>query len=315
MSDLTERRFGWPARIGLGVVGALLCWQFVTMVSGTSTSDARPEGRSSYSRDPQGLAAAASLLAQYGIGVERLRGAVDARPDSNATVFLIDPSQLDAAEVEYLAMFVTSGGRLVVGGPYPFYLDRFSDRPPRWQPAGRDTWDASGFATDLGSVETANEGEFDDSGVGSVLVGSSTSSLITREARGAGEVIFVADPTFMTNELIGSADNAAVTVELVGGRSRALFLEGVHGVEAERGWAALPSRWRASLLGLLVAGLIYMWARGTRFGPPEFEVRVLDPPRAEYVHSIADTLVRTGSAPPRSEDVAIGEPTVSQEQP
>lgn len=312
MTDMLERRFGWPARVGFGVVGALLAWQFVTMVSGTATTDARPEGRSSYSRDAQGLAAAASLLAQYDLDVERVRGALDSSPDPNATVFLIDPIELDGAEANLLLAFVFDGGRLVVGGPYPFWLDRYSSRPPTWQPAGRDRWDGAQFDPDLGTIETAREGEFDDPGGGSVVVGTEDSSLITRELRGAGEILFVADPTFMTNELIGTADNAALTVELVGERPRVLFIEGVHGVDAETGWAALPSRWRAALLGLLIAGVILMWARGTRFGPPEFEARTLDPPRSEYVHALADTLVRTGERPPPNATTAA---TTSQEQP
>jgi Domain of unknown function (DUF4350) len=312
VNDLLDRRFGWPARIGLGVFGALLAWQFVSMVSGTATTETSPQGRSSYSRDAQGLAAAASLLAQYGIEVERVRGVLDSPPDTNATVFLIDPVELDPAEADHLLTFVLDGGRLVVGGPYPFYLDRYSSRPPDWRPAGRDTWDAADFDPDLGTIATANEGEFGDPGAGTIVVGSRTSSLITREQRGAGEVTFIADPTFMTNDLIGSADNAALVVELAGERARVLFIEGVHGVEAQRGWAAIPSRWRTALIGLLIAGAILMWARGTRFGPPEFEVRALDPSRSEYVHALADTLVRTGAAPPPNANTASA---TSQEQP
>jgi hypothetical protein len=62
----------------------------------------------------------------------------------------------------------------------------------------------------------------------------------------------------------------------------------------------------------LIAGAILMWARGTRFGPPEFEVRALDPSRSEYVHALADTLVRTGAAPPPNANTASA---TSQEQP
>jgi hypothetical protein len=62
---------------------------------------------------------------------------------------------------------------------------------------------------------------------------------------------------------------------------------------AARGIAAIPTRWQIALLGIALAGLVFMWARGRRLGPPEDTSRPLPPPRAAYVDAIGSTLVRT----------------------
>ena len=59
-----------------------------------------------------------------------------------------------------------------------------------------------------------------------------------------------------------------------------------------RGLAALPARFGWALIGLLLAALVFLFARGRRLGPPEPERRELPPPRRAYVDALAATMAR-----------------------
>jgi hypothetical protein len=65
--------------------------------------------------------------------------------------------------------------------------------------------------------------------------------------------------------------------------------------------SALPLAWKLLLGGLGLAALVYMVARGRRFGPPEQEGRSLAPPRREYVDSLAAVVARS-----KRRDAAVG---------
>ena len=71
------------------------------------------------------------------------------------------------------------------------------------------------------------------------------------------------------------------------------FLESYHGYGTGSGLSALPLAWKLLLGGLGLAALVYMVARGRRFGPPEEEGRSLAPPRREYVDSLAAVVARS----------------------
>ena len=66
----------------------------------------------------------------------------------------------------------------------------------------------------------------------------------------------------------------------------------MHGYGPQRGLAAIPARFGWALIGLLLAALVFMVARGRRLGPPERERRDLPPPRRAYVDSLAATIAR-----------------------
>lgn len=283
---------GWVARLALGGFVLLLVLQFITSIGNTAVSDS-PGGRSSFSRDATGLAALAQLYDSYGIDVDQARGALSAAPDPAVAVLLIDPPELPAAEATVLTEFIAGGGRLVTGAPRPAYLALLSRNPPEWAPATRDRWDARALDPALGDVFTANEGEWQNTGGGRPAVGSPTQALLTIEPFGRGEIWFLADTTLLTNELLTEADNAAFALALAGDRDSIVFIEGVHGAQVATGLGAIPDRWKAALAGIVIAGLVYMWARGTRFGPPEPAHRDLDPPRVAYVLALAATLART----------------------
>ena len=103
--------------------------------------------------------------------------------------------------------------------------------------------------------------------------------------------MLLADSSPLQNRLLGEADNAALALAL-SGRGPLTFVESVHGYGPARGLAALPARFGWALIGLALAALVFMVARGRRLGPPEPERRDLPPPRRAYVDALAATMAR-----------------------
>jgi hypothetical protein len=111
---------------------------------------------------------------------------------------------------------------------------------------------------------------------------------------GRGRVYLLADSSPLQNRLLGRADNAALGLALAGTPARPVaFLESYHGYGRSSGLSALPLAWKLLLGGLGLAALVYMVARGRRFGPPEPEGRELPPPRREYVDALAVSIGRS----------------------
>jgi hypothetical protein len=164
----------------------------------------------------------------------------------------------------------------------------------QWQPQGSTRYDVDPSLAPITTVVGHGDGRFRDAGASTVLVGTLDDALVTETAIGRGTVDFVADATPFQNDFLARADNAALGLTLAGepGR-RVVFPEGVHGYGPQRGLGAIPDHWKVALLGLAFAGLVLMWARGRRLGPPEDASRPLPPPRAAYVDAVGSTLART----------------------
>jgi hypothetical protein len=123
-----------------------------------------------------------------------------------------------------------------------------------------------------------------------VLAGDGGALLLVLTA-GRGRIALLADTSPLQNRLLGEADNAALALAL-SGRGPLTFVESVHGYGPARGLAALPARFGWALIGLALAALVLMVARGRRLGPPEPERRDLPPPRRAYVDALAATMAR-----------------------
>jgi Domain of unknown function (DUF4350) len=251
---------------------------------------------SSYSTADGGLAAYASLLGRFGHPVTRSRGPISAQPlDPASTVVVLDPSVLTREDTASLLQFVTAGGRLVIGGSEPFYLHNLRDDPPTWKPDHVTDWrDVDPTLGGARQVLTRGTGVWSDPGSGHTVVHNGDVALVTRETIGRGEIVFVADPSALGNEFLGSADNAAFALALAGADGRpVVFAEGVHGFGRARGIRAIPGPWKAALLLLALAALALAWSRARRLGPPDQPARRLPPPRADYVEALSLTLERT----------------------
>ncbi len=281
------------------VVGGLVVVDLLAQGLDRAVGGDQPGGAtgSSYATAGGGLAAYSSLLSHYHYGVEHQRGSIaQQQPATDATMFVLEPSDLTVDDAASLLQFVTAGGRLVVGGESPFYLRNLRDTAPQWQPAGATSWTEVDPA--LGSVrdvEGAGVGSWSSSGSGRALVGRDGFALLTRDQVGRGEIFFLADVSPLENANLATADNAAFGLALAGGDARrpVVFAGGLHGYGASRGLAAIPDRWKVALILVAVAALAFVWSRARRFGPPDRGGRDLPPARAQYVQALSVSLERT----------------------
>ena len=300
------RRLPAGARIAIGLIGVVVALNlFARFVSDSTGGSHTPSGKrsSAYGAQSDGAAAYAELLVHDGHPVRRTRGALQSTTlDPSTTVVILDPDTISSADDAQLRRFVTDGGRLVIGGSQPLYFVDLRDSPPIWAPNGPTRWQRiDSSLAPIHTIVSAGDGHFEYIGEGAALVGSPRNALVSKTTIGAGTIDFVADSSILQNRLLATADNAAFGLVLAGEPGRTVvFPEGVHGYGPSRGLAAIPGRWKIALLGLAFAGLVLMWARGRRLGPPEDTSRPLPPPRAAYVDAVGSTLART-----RQPDVAL----------
>jgi Domain of unknown function (DUF4350) len=280
---------GW--RIALSVVALLVVVNLALRFVGTLTGGTPGGPRSSsYATSADGAAAFAELLGREGHPVDQVRALPhEKEPSTGATVFLLDPPRVGTADLRALRQFVRDGGRLVASGLSRREMRELVGRPPRYAPGSRFVHE-DGLTIETDGAATWHE-----------------QNLVAVRRTGRGVVEFLADSSPLQNRLLGSADNAAFGLVFALPRKRPVaFLESYHGYGAGSGLSALPLAWKLLLGGLGLAGLVYMFARGRRFGPPEEESRSLAPPRRLYVDSLAAAIARSrsrdaASAPVRKE--------------
>jgi hypothetical protein len=250
---------------------------------------------SSHATAPSGLAAYAALLAQSGHAVTQLREApARARLDPRSTVVLLDPRLVLPADARALRRFLDGGGRLVAGGAErPHWLEDVLQRPPEWSPQGARFVRPRARVPEtagVSRVETARDGSWERNGDARPALGH----LLVVAPVGRGRIALLADASPLQNRLLAHADDAQLGLSLAGPASRPVaFVESVHGYGRASGLGAIPGRWWFALGGLVFAGLLLMWARGRRLGPPEALERPLPPPRREYVDALAALLERS----------------------
>ncbi|HEU5214650.1 MAG TPA: DUF4350 domain-containing protein [Gaiellaceae bacterium] len=282
-------------RIGLTVVAVVVAANLVLRFLGSVTGGTPGGPRSSsYATSRAGTAAFAELLGRAGHPVEQVRTLPhSSAPSPRATVFLLDPPAVAPGDVRALLGFVRTGGRLVAGGVSPRTLRELVPNPPGELGPGVRSARARGLGG-VQLVQTAAEGAWAQPGVTRPLVSARGRTVLVESRRGRGRIYLLADSSPLQNRLLVQADNAALGLALAGPPSRpAQFLESYHGFGRSSGLAALPLAWKLLLGGLGLAALVYMLARGRRFGPPEPEGRELPPPRREYVDALAASLART----------------------
>jgi len=275
-----------PWRIALAVVALLVVVNVALRFLGTLTGGTPGGPRSSsYATSRHGDAAYAELLGKAGHPVDQVRELPhSSAPSARATVLLLDPPAVRTADLAVLRRFVGDGGRLVAAGLSPDAMHELVSRVPERA---------------LGSRRVREEGlQVETGGAG----GWRGEGLVATRRVGNGTVELLADSSPLQNRLLGSADNAAFGLALAGPPSRPVeFLESYHGYGTGSGLSALPLAWKLLLGGLGLAALVYMVARGRRFGPPEQDGRSLAPPRREYVDSLAAVVARS-----KRRDAAVG---------
>lgn len=280
------------------VIGAIVALFVVLNVIALVVSGVRPEpsgpNGSAYATQPRGAAAYAELLRRAGHPVTYLRESLHgADLDPAATVVVLDAPALRRSERAALARFVRAGGRLVAGG-----RDAGRDvvpRAPRWAPGGPRLVRPGAPVPEtraVRSVATAGEGAFASPGGALPVLGDSPALLAVAQA-GRGRALLLADSAPLQNRLLARADNAVLALALAGPPRRPVaFAESVHGFGRRSGLAALPERWRLTLVGFVLAGLLWLISRARRLGPAERTCDDRAPARREHVEALALALRR-----------------------
>jgi hypothetical protein len=254
---------------------------------------------SSYASSADGLAGYAELLSRLGHGVTRLRVAPSrAALDPGTTVVFLDPNVVLRSDVAALRRFVIAGGRLIAGGREPgAWLSELIADSPSWRPTGATASTPLVPVPETAGVDvvqSAGEGSWSDPGGTLPAVGGPRRSLLTVVSLGSGRIELLADASPLQNRLLAQADNAQLGLGLAGEPGRPVaFEEAAHGYGARRGLAALPTRWKWALLGLVAAALLGVAARFRRLGPPAPAATPAPPPRRVHVEALASALART----------------------
>lgn len=298
-------------RIALGLVAAVVALNALGFA--LEELDPPPVGppSSSYATQPLGVQAWARMLEDGGRRVRRLREAPSERaPDPRQTLVVLDPRVLESADVQALVGFVERGGRLVAGGRGSEPLAGALAGVRRSGAAAPDEVGVLAPVAEVagvGEVVTAGDAAWTAAGHAVPALGADTAGevLLVVADRGEGRAALLADASPLQNRLLDRADNAALALGLAGESGRPVaFLESVHGFTPASGLAALPDRWRAALVGLGLAALVWVAAHARRLGPAEEPDPTVVPPRGAYVAALARTLRRTsdphaGAAPVR----------------
>ncbi len=282
-----------PARAGLLILAVLAAINIAAaLIDAFAPSPSGPPS-SSYATKEHGLAAWAELAKRNGVRVRALRDAPSEASLAGAgTVAVMDAGRLTPDEARALRAFAERGGRVIAGGEPRGWTAVLLGvgEVPDWRDDGPERVRRTAAAPETAGVtrvETAGDGRWEEDGV---LEGDDGSLLIVRDV-GEGRVALLADTSPLQNRLLDQDDNAALALSLTG-RGPLTFVESVHGYGPQSGLAALPARFGWALIGLLLAALVFMFARGRRLGPPEPERRELAPPRRAYVDSLAATMAR-----------------------
>ena len=280
------------SRGGLAVMliaGVMLLIGLTQSATDPAPTDGPPG--SSYATHSSGTAALVILLEANGYDVDRARTSLAVRPpDPSDVVVVINGGRLEPEDVDAIRTHVNAGGRFVAGGSTR--LDGVTQTPPdgltRTDDPSARLLSIAGF----GEVQDiAGEWVWEDPGSLLPLVGNGGGTLLGIESVGSGSVVAIADEGILANGVLADRDHALLALLAVGETEGSVrFVEYVHGFAQPTGLAALPTRWQQALLIVGLAGVVWLIARGRRFGPAEANSRGLPPPRAAYLDAVAATL-------------------------
>lgn len=308
----------WWGRVGpvkrvVTVVVGLVVGLNVVLAALDSVIGSDPGGPtgSSFATGDDGVAAWSDLLRVRAAHVGALREPLaEAELPDGGTVVLVEPEDGPTPDgLSALAAHLGAGGRVVtVGATGATWAGALVGSDLGWQPDGTTRPAPAGtLLVGLDDLRGAGAGAFAPPGPGvTVEAGPADAPVVVS----AGGLVAVADPTLLQNARLADGDNAALAVVLAtatgatapaasgppeadGPPARVAFAEAEHGYGAARGLDAVPGRWRATAVGLVLATLLGFWSVGQRLGPAEATDRPMPPPRRAYVDALGAALART----------------------
>ena len=148
---------------------------------------------------------------------------------------------------------------------------------------------------------------FDLEGEGERLLADSVGTRVISYRIGEGEIIVLADSSFLANGWLGKEDNSVLAANLIEyavntARGRRVAFDEYHFGYGSRetGWSLLgASLMRASagwgVLCLMAAGALYLVLKGRRFGTRSAPTRTRRRSKLEYVQSVGATYQAAGA--------------------
>ncbi len=252
---------------------------------------------SSYATNGAGLSAYAQLLADYGHPVQRQRGNLGSRALDPSDLLILSgserPEPLRPDELATITTFLDEGGRAVLIEVRAQDVQAITGTALDVVGGVRDYHEFAPQLGDLRTVRTDGRFAYSPHRAVTVLASQTDRALLVSTRASAGSVLLLAEATPLQNAAIGKADNAAFGLALPDPDQPVVFAEGVHGYGQRSGLAALPDRWKAGLVLLGLAAILFAWSRARRLGPPDRPDRELPPARSQYVDAMADTLEHT----------------------
>lgn len=300
---------GWPMRIALGLLGALVValgvvWFLHTHERVDDTVDLPPRGEAAY--NPL-YALRESLIAAGVPARSRQRLQLSSVPLGSRDALLLysEPGTLLPVEVDSLLAWVDAGGHLLVRTPLP---RRSGDTAPPWDLLKRLGVQADGDARCEPLLVTGQEGHVEFCrGRRFSLVDAEPSLhwgdsdgdglVYARLAHGTGTVDVLADFDFMRNADLREVPHALLTRQLLTPNWGAGTVHLVYAASVPPLWYQILTRGWMAWGPLLLALLAWLWMRTQRLGP------VLPAPPAarrallEHVAASGEHLVRYGRAP------------------
>jgi hypothetical protein len=211
-----------------------------------------------------------------------------AEPPTSGTFFLPVDQRTDE-EIDPLLSWVagSESRQLVVTDPSSAIFERF----------GVTTTSRIGFA---GTTTILNDCVRPETlGVGAIEVSSSDRLLATTQGspcfaigdasyvvfvrHGSGTVVLIGGPSFLTDDLLNHADNAVFTLDLFGSGPVVVGPATPPTSASSSIWGVLPTGAKAVVWELIIATVVFAFARGRRLGRPIDEEPISPIPSGELV--------------------------------
>lgn len=287
---------GWLLR-GLVVIIILNLAALLLRAAG-DPSTAGPAG-SSFVTEPHGVRAWRDLLRDIGRSTEQTRAPFpEVVVERTAAVVALTPedSRVGPGYAEALLDHAAAGGLVITTPDAPWFGQLIGGTELDTLPNGDfGPGVALPAAADVRIVAASGRGSFTAFDVARpLLTASGGRHIAVVKEVGEGLVIALSDITPLSNELLAEQDNAAFAVAITDGRD-VVFDEQIHGFTSGGGLLAAPAPVLVMLLVLAAATVLWMWAVGARFGPPEQRRRHLPMRRAGYVEGLGNSLVKTAA--------------------
>lgn len=258
---------------------------------------------------PLGASALVSLLRTFDAEVDLSAGLPGAADD----VALLLQDRLDGDQATAVLDWVRAGGRLIVTDPSSRFVPVANplplDEALTAGPLERGTCTIPALA-DIDAVDGGAALRYETAGADGTCLGTSSEAFVVTLQLGDGSVTGVGGAAFLTNDRLGSLDNAVLAVALLaperGTAVRVVDAPLPAGGGDDTLADLVPDNVRRLLLQLAVAFVLYALWRAIRLGRPVAETQPVEIAGSELVRATGRLLARGRSPGPAAEVLRQG---------